>query len=60
MKRLWTRLRGARGQALSEAALLLFAGASLAATVMYFHADFLLAIQIYMDGFYFVLSLPIP
>jgi hypothetical protein len=60
VKRLFSRLRRARGQTLAEFSILLFGGLSLAATMMYFQADFMNALQIYLDGFYFVLALPIP
>ena len=52
--------RTPRGQALSETALLTVLVIGWGAAMMYFFPDSFNALQIYMDSFYFSLSLPIP
>lgn len=49
-----------RGQAMTEVAILTTALIGTGAALIYFFPDSLNATQIYMDSFYFVLSLPIP
>ena len=49
-----------RGQALAETAMLTFLLIAWGAALSYFFPDSLNALQVYMDGFAFVLALPIP
>ena len=63
---IWTlaRLRDERGQAATEYAImsayLLAAGLVASPFIMRFMPEMLNSFQIYVDGFYFVFSLPIP
>ena len=63
-RRRHARLRGQRGQATSESAVLLFftlislGGAG--GYLMSSHPDWLNALNIHVHGFYFLLSLPFP
>ncbi len=52
--------RRPRGQALTETAMLTFLLVAWGAALTYFFPDSLNALQVYMDGFAFVLSLPVP
>lgn len=58
------RVGGERGQAAIEYAVSTFylaaVGLAAAPAVMHFMPDMMNALQIYLDGFYFVFSLPIP
>ena len=58
MKRLFPKRR--RGQALTETVLLTVLLIGWGGALMYFFPDSLNALQIYIDGFYFVFSMPIP
>lgn len=49
-----------RGQAMAETTLLTVLLLGWGGALMYFFPDSLNALQIYMDGFYFVFSLPLP
>jgi hypothetical protein len=49
-----------RGQAMTETVTLTFFMLFWGASMMYFFPDSLNALQIYIDGFYYILSLPIP
>lgn len=49
-----------RGQAMAETALLTVLLIGWGGTMMYFFPDSLNALQIYMDSFYCVFSLPLP
>jgi hypothetical protein len=53
-------VRRPRGQAMTEVALLTTAIIGAGAGFVYFFPDSLNATQIYMDSFYFVLSMPVP
>ena len=55
-----TPRRRPRGQALTETAMLTFLLVAWGAALTYFFPDSLNALQVYMDGFAFVLSLPVP
>jgi hypothetical protein len=57
-----SRFRGPshRGQALAETALLTVLLFGVGLSLTYFFPDTMNALQIYMDGFYNVLSLPVP
>jgi hypothetical protein len=52
--------RRMRGQAMAETALLTTLLIGVGGALVHFYPDSLNALQIYMDSFYFVLSLPIP
>ncbi len=52
--------RTPRGQAMTETVLLTVLLIGWGSTMMYFFPDSFNALQIYMDSFYFSLSLPIP
>ncbi len=52
--------RPPRGQALAETTMLTFLLVAWGASLAYFFPDSLNALQVYMDGFAFVLSLPVP
>lgn len=54
------RQRRARGQAMAETVLLTVMMIGVGGALVHFFPDSLNALQIYMDGYYFVLSLPIP
>ncbi len=58
-KRLFLRKR-TRGQALTELVLLTTLMFGLGSAIMYFFPDSLNALQIYVDGFYFTFSMPVP
>ncbi|MDF1562504.1 MAG: hypothetical protein P1V51_05650 [Deltaproteobacteria bacterium] len=64
IRKLLSRLSSERGQAATEYAImsayLLAAGLVASPFVMRFMPEMLNAFQIYVDGFYFVFSLPIP
>jgi len=49
-----------RGQALTEMTLLVASLIGAGGAFVFFFPDSLNALQIYMDSFYFVLSMPIP
>jgi hypothetical protein len=49
-----------RGQAMTETVLLTTLLIGWGASLVYFFPDSLNALQIYLDGFYYVLSIPIP
>lgn len=55
-----TGVRSSRGQAMVETVLLTMLLIGWGSAMMYFFPDSMNALQIYMDGFYYVLSLPIP
>lgn len=52
--------RHPRGQAMAETALLTTLLVGWGAALVYFWPDSVNAIQIYMDGFYYVISMPFP
>lgn len=52
--------RKPRGQALAETTLLIVLLFSFSMSFMYFFPDSLNALQVYMDGFYYLFSLPVP
>jgi membrane-anchored protein YejM (alkaline phosphatase superfamily) len=55
------RLRArTRGQAMTETVTLTFFMLFWGGSMMYFFPDSFNALQIYMDSFYYILSLPIP
>lgn len=56
----WLLRRRTRGQAMTETVLLTVALLGIGGALVHFFPDSLNALQIYMDGYYFVLSLPIP
>lgn len=49
-----------RGQAMTETALLTVLIIGWGGVLTYFFPDAFAALQIYMDGFYYVFSMPIP
>jgi hypothetical protein len=49
-----------RGQAMTETALLTVLLIGWGGAMMFFFPDSFNALQIYMDGFYFVFSMPVP
>lgn len=53
-------LRSRRGQAMTEVVLLTLLLIGSGGALVHFFPDSLNALQIYMDSFYFILSLPIP
>jgi hypothetical protein len=59
----WWRRRWAwrpRGQALVEMVVLVWFGILFAGAFLYFFPDSMNALQIHMDGFYFVFAMPLP
>jgi hypothetical protein len=54
------RLPRRRGQAMMETILLVTLIFGTGASLMYWFPDSFNALQIYMDSFYFVLSMPVP
>lgn len=54
------RRAAARGQAMVETSILTFFVIAWGASMTYFFPDAMNALQIYMDSFYFMLSLPVP
>lgn len=56
----WTGARSQRGQAMVETVLLTVLLIGWGSAMMYFFPDAMNSLQIYMDSFYYVLSLPIP
>lgn len=52
--------RRLQGQALAETAVLLTALIGTSAAMVYFFPDSMNALQIYTDGFFYVLSMPFP
>ena len=58
MKRFLSRRR--RGQAMTELILLVVLILGIGMSLVYFFPDSFNALQIYMDSFYFALSMPIP
>jgi Flp pilus assembly protein TadG len=63
--RLRSLLRGAfvrrrKGQALTETALLVMLLFGFTMALVFFFPDSMNALQIHMDGYYFVLSMPVP
>jgi hypothetical protein len=53
-------LRPKRGQALAETAILTTLLIGTGAAMVYFFPDSMNALQIYTDGFFYVLSMPFP
>lgn len=53
-------VRSKRGQAMTEVVLLTVLLIGWGGVLVHFFPDSLNALQIYMDSFYFILSLPIP
>lgn len=53
-------LRSRRGQAMTETVLLTVLLFGWGMALVYFFPDSINALQIYMDSFYYVLSMPIP
>lgn len=57
----WKRYRKwRRGQAMAELVLLTVAMLGMGGALFHFYPDALNALQIYMDGFYFTFTAPIP
>lgn len=56
----FTGVRTQRGQAMVETVLLTVLLIGWGSAMMYFFPDAMNSLQIYMDSFYYVLSLPIP
>ncbi len=54
------RRAGARGQAMVETSIMMAMLFVWGASMTHFFPDSLNALQVYMDSFYFMLSLPVP
>jgi hypothetical protein len=54
------RRRRPRGQATTELVVILWFGILFVGAIMYFFPDSMNALQIHMDGFYYMFAMPIP